>query len=326
MYVVTGGGGFIGSNLVKALNAQGCHELLLVDDWRDGRKLLNIADLSFVDALTIGEFRSLYLSRDRYLDGVEAIFHMGAISSTQEWDGVLLSEYNWRPSIELIDYALASSIKLVYASSAAVYGRGSANFTEDPTSEAPVNAYAVSKLIVDNYIRRRSALESSQVVGLRFFNVYGPREFHKGPMASPVAKFTDQLRRVGKATVFEEDAGMTFSRDFVYVDDAVAAATWFLRPGITGGVFNVGTGKATSFREVAQSLASRMDGTVEEVPFPGHLRASYQPYTCADLTLLRSTGCDVTFRSVPDGIDSYIRELEAHPAWASMSLDVGLAE
>jgi ADP-L-glycero-D-manno-heptose 6-epimerase len=206
-------------------------------------------------------------------------------------------------------------VPLIYASSAAVYG-ASTTFREDPECEAPLNVYGWSKLLFDNYVRRRLASVQSQVVGLRYFNVYGPREQHKGSMASVAFHLEGQLLKTGTVNLFEGSDGYgpgQQQRDFVYVDDAVAVNLWFLDHPHASGIFNVGTGRSQPFNDVAKAvLKARSGGSINYIPFPEHLRGRYQSHTEADLTRLRAVGCGLELRTVESGVASYMRWLEQH--------------
>jgi len=312
MYVVTGGAGFIGSNLVSALIERGHDDIIVVDDLQDGHKFVNIADLNIADYLDKDDFLSR-LDSDRALaESISAILHQGACSETTEWDGRYMMRNNYSYSQRLLHFCLDGSIPFVYASSAAIYG-ASETFAEHVDNEKPLNVYGYSKLQFDRYVRRVAANPGSQVVGLRYFNVYGPREQHKGAMASVAWHFNNQVIADGEARLFEGSGGYGDGeqlRDFVYVDDVCAVNLWFLEHPQVCGIFNAGTGKAQSFNEVANAvIAWHGKGRIRYIPFPGHLAGAYQSYTQADLRMLRDAGCDVEFRPVGEGVKDYLDQL-----------------
>ncbi|MDQ8199772.1 ADP-glyceromanno-heptose 6-epimerase [Pelagicoccus enzymogenes] len=310
MIIVTGGAGFIGSNIVHRLNELGHTDILVVDNLTNGKKFLNIADAKIAD----------YQDRDRFIEAIrngqdlgriEAIFHMGACSATTQWNGRYMMENNYEYSKTLYHYCVKRQIPYLYASSAAVYG-GSNTFKEESAYENPLNIYGYSKLQFDNYVRRKPKAES-QVAGFRFFNVYGPREQHKGSMASVAFHHNNQIRDTGIVKLFGSyggyDAGEQ-TRDFVYVKDIVNAMLWFLDHPEASGIFNLGTGKAEPFNNIANAVIKHHGkGKLEYIDFPDHLKGSYQCFTQADLTSLRSIGCNVEFSDVATGVSDYLQWL-----------------
>ncbi len=311
MLIVTGGAGFIGSNLVQALADRGHDDIVVVDDLEDGHKFVNISDLAIADYLDKDEF--IARLDDRVFAGsVKAIFHQGACSTTTEWDGRYMMKNNYGYSQVLLHHCLEHAIPYVYASSAAVYG-GSSKFVEDPLFENPLNVYGYSKLQFDRYVRRVAASPASQVVGLRYFNVYGPREQHKGSMASVAFHFNNQLRADGEARLFEGSDGYGDGeqlRDFVYVEDVCNVNLWFLDNPDVSGIYNTGSGRAQTFNDVANAVIKwHGKGKIRYIPFPDHLKGAYQSFTEADLTQLRACGCDVEFRPVEDGVAAYLDQL-----------------
>ena len=302
MIIVTGGAGFIGSNIVKGLNAIGRTDILVVDDLTDGTKFANLADLDIADYMDKDEFISLIVS-DEDLD-IEVIFHEGACSSTTEWDGKFMMENNYSYSKDLLHYCLDRRIPFLYASSAATYGGCSENFIEDRQFEKPLNVYGYSKFLFDQYVRTILPKAKSQVCGFRYFNVYGPREQHKGSMASVAFHLNSQLIKGEKPKLFE--GSDNFQRDFIYVDDVVAVNIWFWKNN-QSGIFNCGTGHAESFQAVADAvLAYHQGGTIEYIAFPEHLKGRYQTFTQADLTKFRATGCPIKFKNVAQGTAEYM--------------------
>jgi ADP-L-glycero-D-manno-heptose 6-epimerase len=312
MYVVTGGAGFIGSNLVRALTLRGHDDVVVVDDLTDGHKFVNIADLPIADYIDKDEFLQRLGADAGFSKRINAIFHLGACSETTEWDGRYMMENNYAYSQELLHHCLRQKTQFIYASSAAVYG-GATKFVEDPEFENPLNVYGYSKIQFDRYVRRVAAKPDSQVVGLRYFNVYGPREQHKGSMASVAFHFDQQLRATGEARLFEGTdnyADGEQRRDFVYVADICELNLWFLDHPQVSGVFNAGTGNAQSFNDVAQAVIRwHGKGKVVYIPFPDHLAGAYQSFTQADLTRLRAAGCDLEFRSVEAGVRDYLEQI-----------------
>jgi ADP-L-glycero-D-manno-heptose 6-epimerase len=315
MIVVTGGAGFIGSNLVRALNRRGRDDIVVVDDLTDGRKFVNLVGCDIADYLDKERFVEL-LNR-RAFGRVDAIFHQGACAVTTEWDGRYMLDTNYRYSVDLLEYCLAERVPLIYASSAAVYGASTAFKENDAAVERPLNVYGYSKLLFDRYARRRQADARAPVVGLRYFNVYGPGEGHKGPMASVAYHLHGQVASSGEACLFEGSGGYAAGeqrRDFVYVEDVVNVNLWFYEQGRSSGTFNVGTGASATFNEVAQAiLAWHGKGVIRYIGFPDDLRARYQSFTEADIGALRSAGYSAPFRDVRTGVKAYLDALGPRP-------------
>ena len=305
MIVVTGGAGFIGSNIVKGLNDLGRKDILVVDDLTDGTKFANLADLDIADYMDKDEFISAIVSGEN-LD-IEVIFHQGACSSTTEWDGKFMMENNYNYSKDLLHYCLDFDIPFLYASSAATYGGRSDNFIEDRVYEKPLNVYGYSKFLFDQYVRKILSNANSQICGFRYFNVYGPRENHKGSMASVAYHLNEQITKGEKPKLF---AGSdNFRRDFIYVGDVVEVNLWFWKNKVSG-IFNCGTGRAESFQSVADAVLDyHKKGEIDYIPFPEHLKGRYQSFTQADLTKFRKTGCPIEFKTVSQGTTEYMQWL-----------------
>lgn len=323
--VVTGAAGMIGSNLVHGLNAIGIDDVIAVDDLTDGPKYRNLLGARISDYFDRGDFYTRFARGD--LGPIDAVLHQGACSDTMEHNGRYMMDNNYRCSKDLLDACLAQGTRLLYASSAATYG-GSASFREEPEFEQPLNVYGYSKLLFDNVVRRALPHAKTQVVGFRYFNVYGPREQHKGRMASVAFHHFNQLRDTGQVKLFGEYGGYgpgEQSRDFVFVDDVVAVNLWFLQNPQASGVYNLGTGRAQPFNDVAWATvnawrALRGEGElpldelvrrriVEYIPFPEALVGKYQCFTQADLTQLRAAGCTHTFADVATGAAKYVQWL-----------------
>lgn len=309
MIIVTGGTGFIGSNIVKSLNERGETDILVIDNLKNGTKFKNIADCEIADYMDKEEFIERVRQKESFAKKVEAIFHEGACSATTEWDGKFMMQNNYDYTKALLHYCLERKIAYLYASSASVYGGGSV-FKENREFEEPLNMYAYSKFLFDQYVRRRQSEFRSQVVGFRYFNVYGPREQHKGSMSSVAFHVNNQILETGKAKLFEGCDGYGNGeqrRDFVYVGDAVAVNLWFLDNPDKSGIFNLGTGRSQTFKEVAEAVITyHGKGNIEYIPFPEQLKGRYQSFTEADIGALRSAGYDAPFKSVEEGVAEYM--------------------
>lgn len=312
MIVVTGGAGFIGSNLIQALNRRGENNILLVDNLANGRKMHNIADLNIADYIDKTQFIEK-IDSPGFFDGIQAVFHQGACSATTEWDGQYVMMNNYDYSKRLLHHCIEKNILFIYASSASVYGTGKQGFRVDRSCEHPINMYAYSKFQFDQYVRQILPETTSPIVGLRYFNVYGPREQHKGAMSSTAFHFNRQIIEQKKANLFEGCDGFANGeqqRDFVYVDDVVDVNLWFMDYPGQRGIYNVGTGKAETFNAVAQAvIAWHKQGSIEYIPFPEHLQGAYQSYTQADISGLRQAGYDKDFLDVKQGVGSYLDSL-----------------
>lgn len=326
MYVlVTGAAGFIGANIVKALNDRGVTEIIAVDNLTKADKFRNLVDCEVADFLDKRDF--LEKLNQGFFDGIiDAVLHEGACSDTMETDGRYMMENNYRYSLNLLDWCQDQDVPFLYASSASVYGGGSV-FKEERSHEGPLNVYGYSKFLFDQIVRRRLPEANAPITGFRYFNVYGPREQHKGRMASVSFHHFNQFRAEGKVKLFEGYGGYgngEQSRDFVYVDDVVSVNLHFLDSGVSG-IYNLGTGRAQPFNDVAVSTVNACraaegkapltladmvsQGLIEYVDFPEALKGKYQSYTCADLSNLRAAGYSAEFNSVEQGVGKYVQTL-----------------
>ncbi|WP_375321564.1 ADP-glyceromanno-heptose 6-epimerase [Aliivibrio logei] len=308
MIIVTGGAGMIGSNIVKSLNDKGFNDILVVDNLKDGKKFKNLVDLDITDYMDKEDFITQIMAGDDF-GTIDAIFHEGACSATTEWDGKYIMMNNYEYSKEVLHFCIEREIPFLYASSAATYGDTN-TFVEEREYEGALNVYGYSKQQFDNYVRRLWADAEahgetvSQITGFRYFNVYGPREQHKGSMASVAFHLNNQMNAGEDPKLFE--GSDQFKRDFVYVGDVAAVNLWFLENGVSG-IYNCGTGRAEPFRAVADAVIKHHGkGEVQSIPFPEHLKGAYQEFTQADLTKLRAAGCDVEFKSVTEGVAEYM--------------------
>ncbi len=312
MVIVTGGAGFIGSALVAGLNARGCDEVLIVDVLGEDEKWKNLRGLRFMDYIEADEFFDM-LTAGRMDWPVEAIFHLGACSSTTETDASYLVRNNYNTSKVLAGFAVDEGIRFVYASSAATYGDGAQGFVDDETrldDLRPLNMYGYSKHLFDLWARRSGLLE--HVVGLKYFNVFGPNEYHKGPMRSFVLKAYEQIRdrgRVGLFKSYRPDYGDGEQRrDFLYVKDAVAMTLFFLdRPDLMG-LYNIGTGRARSWNDLIAAVFTAMDrpAAIDYIDMPEDIRDQYQYFTEADVTKLRDAGYDEPTTGLEEAVADYI--------------------
>lgn len=325
MIVVTGGAGFIGSNIVRGLNQRGDTDILVVDDLTEGDKFVNLAKNTIADYLHKDEFRALVASNG--LGKIDAVFHQGACSDTTERNGHYMMDNNYRVTLELFHYCQERGIPFIYASSAAVYGAGPV-YTEDPDNEAPLNVYGYSKYLFDQVLRRHLADLKAPVAGLRYFNVYGPNEQHKGRMASVALHNKTQYRNEHHVRLFGGWDGYENGqqeRDFVYIDDVVDVNLFLLDNPSVSGIFNCGSGRAQPFNDVATAVVNSLrqhagqrelslqeqveQDIIRYIPFPSDLKGRYQSHTQADLTALRAAGYDRPFRDVSAGVETYINEL-----------------
>ncbi|WP_341675409.1 ADP-glyceromanno-heptose 6-epimerase [Niveibacterium sp. SC-1] len=329
-YVVTGAAGFIGSNLVAGLNARGIDQIIAVDNLKsDGDKFRNLVGSDIVDYLDKQQFLEM-IEAGEFDGSIEAILHEGACSNTMEKDGHYMMENNYRYSLAMLQFCLDQEAQFLYASSASVYGPGPV-FKEDREHERPLNVYAYSKYLFDQVVRRTMPDASSQIAGFRYFNVYGPREQHKVGRGSSVAfNCFHQYRDTGKVKLFEGCDGYPNGgqlRDFVSVEDVVAVNLDFLEHPERSGIFNLGTGRAQSFNDVAVATINTCrvakgeaalsadqlsaEGVIEYVSFPEILKGKYQSFTQADISRLREAGYTAPMKSVGEGVSDYVKTLLA---------------
>jgi ADP-L-glycero-D-manno-heptose 6-epimerase len=325
--IVTGAAGFIGSNLVKGLNARGITDVIAVDNLTQADKFRNLVDLQISDYLDKTTFFEHFAQG--HFGKVEAVFHQGACSDTMEHNGRYMLDNNYRASKTLLDAAQIQGVRLLYASSAATYG-ASSTFREDPAFEQPLNVYGYSKLLFDQVVRRVLPHATAQIAGFRYFNVYGPREQHKGRMASVAFHHANQYRAHGQVKLFGEYNGYgpgLQERDFVWIDDVVAVNLWFFDHPGKSGIFNLGSGRAQPFNDVAQTVVNTLrlqtgaaalslpelvaSGEIAYIPFPDALVGKYQCHTQADLSHLRNAGCTHHFATVEEGTAAYVQALTA---------------
>ncbi len=327
-YVVTGAAGFIGSKLIEALNRRGIREIIAVDNLKESAKFRNLASLDIEDYLDKRDFLDRLLA-DQFDDTIEAVIHQGACSDTMESDGRYMMENNYRYSRLLLDWGQEAEVPFLYASSAAVYGAGTA-FREERSLEQPLNVYGYSKFLFDQHVRSRLVSSRSQIAGFRYFNVYGLNEAHKGRMASVAFHAFNQFRAEGVVRLFKGSAGYADGaqrRDFIHVDDVVKLNMWFLERPELSGIYNCGTGRAQTFNDVACAVINTVRGArgeagltleqmqsaglVQYIDFPPALTGKYQSYTQADLARLRKSGYEQSFMSVEQGVQAYVTRLLA---------------
>ena len=325
-YIITGAAGFIGSNLVKALNQRGENNIIAVDNLKSADKFKNLVDCEIADYMDKRVFMDKL--QEGFFDGlVSTVLHQGACSDTMETDGLYMMDNNYQYTLDLLNYCENEEIPFLYASSASVYGAGKV-FKESRECEAPLNIYAYSKFLFDQIVRRRWQKHSAQVVGLRYFNVYGPRESHKGRMASVAYHFFNQYRAEGKVKLFEGSDGYADGgqlRDFISIEDVVKVNMHFLDNPHESGIFNLGTGQAQSFNDVAVATINALrkaeskpamsltemqkQGLISYIPFPENLRGKYQSYTQADIGALRNSGYSEDFLTVEQGVARYVEQM-----------------
>ena len=309
MIIVTGGAGFIGSNIVKALNERGRSDILIVDNLGKGEKYKNLIGLKFYDYIHRDDFLRMIIDGEFDDYGIEVIFHEGACSDTMEYDVNYMIKTNYEYSRELFNFCADNEVDFIYASSASTYGDGENGFREIPTCENALNPYAFSKLLFDRYVRENLQDIENKVIGLRYFNVFGPQEFHKGRMASIAYQMYKQIKSSGVIKLFKGTDGYKDGeqcRDFIYVKDVAKVNLWCFENEIANGVYNCGTGNATTFNALAQAVISALGkGEIEYIDFPKELEGKYQSFTQADTRKILNAGYDEGFTNINDAVQDY---------------------
>lgn len=326
MIIVTGGAGFIGSNIVHAFNGRGENDILIVDHIGKGEKFKNLIGLKFYDIWSKEKFSEAIADLDdvdpelqAMIEDVECVFHMGACSDTMELDGDYMLRNNYEYSKAVCDFCDMFGLPMIYASSASTYGLGARGFREEPECEHALNHYAFSKLLFDRKVRDEISYSDNVLYGMRFFNVYGPQEHHKGRMASIFYQMYNQLKRDGVIRLFKGIDGAEDGeqrRDFIYVGDVVKVCLWFFdqsneEEAVESGVYNCGTGHAHSYNEAARAMIKAVGhGSIEYVDFPNELRGKYQNFTQADTTKLIDAGYDGGFTELDEAVAEYVELLD----------------
>lgn len=309
--IVTGAAGFIGRNLAAALNSRGWDDLLLVDSLGSDEKWRNLVGLRFEDIIEPTEFLER-IDRNGF-DDIDAVLHMGACSSTTESDADFLLRNNYRYTRTLCEWCLQRDIRFIYASSAATYGDGSQGYTDNDAALRtlrPMNMYGYSKHMFDLWAQKHSLFD--RIAGLKYFNVFGPYEEHKGDMRSMISKAHQQIRKSGNIQLFKsyrpEYADGEQMRDFIYVNDAVAVTLYFLDNRNRSGLFNCGTGKARSWNDLAQSVFSSMNvpSRIGYIEMPPAIQRKYQYFTQASMEKLRAAGYTRPFTDLEDAVGDYV--------------------
>jgi len=323
MVIVTGGAGFIGSVLVYSLNQRGYDDIIIVDRLGEGEKWKNLNGLKYADVIHKDDFYEMVIE-DQLPSDVETIFHLGACSSTTETDADYLLFNNYVYSVELAKYSVDNGIRFIYASSAATYGNGENGYddNEDKIEKLrPLNMYGYSKQMFDLWTKRNGLL--NEIVGLKYFNVYGPNEYHKGDMMSVVRKAFFQIEKEGKMKLFKSykkeysDGGQM--RDFIYVKDAVEMTIFFMENKDASGIFNIGTGEARTWNDLANALFSALgkEPNIEYIEMPEELKNKYQYFTQANITKIRNAGYDKPISTIEEGVADYVKYMKGkeYIAW-----------
>lgn len=311
MLVITGGAGFIGSNLLNFLNNNQDEEILVVEEMDTYvKKFKNLDGSKYIDCIDKDVFiNNLNNNSSKYKGKINNIFHLGACSKTTEPNREYIMSTNLEYSKDILKYSANNKIPLIYASSASVYGEAK-SFVESPSNESFLNHYAESKLLFDQYYRKHKEKITSQVVGLRYFNVFGPREFHKEGMFSVVYHFFTQINKSDSINLFKGSHGYSNGeqrRDFIHVDDTVSVNNWFRMNPDVSGIYNVGTGMSRTFNDIAKNVLEYYQrGAINYIDFPNNLESQYQAFTQADMSKIKSKGYSNNFISLEDGVKSYL--------------------
>lgn len=312
MHIITGGAGFIGSGFVHQLNRMGIDDIIIVDNLGSTEKWKNLVNLKFTYYLHKDEFIPRLVQGD--FTGIESIIHMGACSSTTEKNADYLMSNNFHYSRKLVDFCQKNHIRFIYASSAATYGDGSLGFSDEYEQIdrlKPLNMYGYSKQFFDFWVKKQGLLTS--VAGLKFFNVFGPNEYHKQDMQSVVRKAYLQIKETGKVRLFKsyhpEYGHGEQKRDFVYIKDCLEVMAWLLERGDINGIYNLGAGQARTWNDLAKAVfqAMNMEPDIEYMDMPEELRGKYQYYTRAPMEKLQAVGCPIRFHSLEDGVRDYVQ-------------------
>lgn len=312
MIIVTGGAGFIGSGLIAALNKRGIDNIIVVDELGSDQKFKNLIGLRFADYIDKDDFLELVIDSDVYTD-VETVFHMGACSSTTETDADYLIRNNYEYTKLLAEWCIEHDIRFIYASSAATYGDGSKGFTDDDeklNDLVPLNMYGYSKHLFDQWARRHDLLD--KIVGLKYFNVFGPNEYHKADMRSFILKSFEQIRDTGKVKLFKSGdpdyADGEYMRDFVYVKDAVDMTLFFMDNPKVAGLYNIGTGRARTWNDMVKAVFAAMakKPQIEFIEMPENLKKQYQYFTQADIAKLKTAGCKTETTTLEAAVRDYV--------------------
>ncbi|MCP3661085.1 MAG: ADP-glyceromanno-heptose 6-epimerase [Gammaproteobacteria bacterium] len=307
LIIVTGGAGFIGSNIIRGLNDLGEDNIIVVDNFTNTDKFKNLNGLKIADCIQKEDF----LEKLTTYKGAKAIFHMGACSSTTETNGTYLIKNNYEYSKILVDFSIKNKIKFIYASSASVYGNGDNGFDEKRENENPLNGYSFTKFAFDNYVRKINT--ETQIVGLRYFNVYGYQENHKGDQSSVILKFFKQFNENENITIFKGSENI--HRDFIFIEDVVKVTLFFYKKN-NAGIFNCGTGNTRTFADMAHIFKNLEPRTkIVEIPFPKHLKGKYQYYTKANISKLLAVGYDENFYSLETGMKKYLTALKTNSGY-----------
>lgn len=310
--VVTGGAGFIGSSIVRTLNDLGKTDIIIVDNISSTNKWMNLRNKKYLEYI----HKSKFLEKIHNIENIDVVIHMGAQSSTTEKNFDYLWENNFEYSKFLWDFCAKKNISFIYASSAATYGDGKDGFDDNVDIDrlSPLNAYGYSKHLFDLWVKHQANIFPRQYVGLKFFNVYGPNEYNKGSMASMVYHGYNQIKTDGEIRLFKSykydypNGGQM--RDFIYVKDICNVIMWFLKHKDVSGLFNIGTGNARSFEDLAKVIFNtlNMKTNIKYIDMPENIRNKYQYFTKAEIEKLKKVGCNIKFKDIEEGVQDYVQE------------------